>query len=190
MFKSSVLRIFLLAALFQGVTLAHVPLMAGSQASAPQSADQQRIMIREVRHELTMLPRYSLFDWIDFEVRPDNSVVMRGQVRGFTLRADAEAAVKRIEGVTGVVNQIENLPQSPSDDQIRRNLYRAIYAEDGPLFRYAIEVVPSIHIIVKNGNVTLKGVADSQTDSDYAYTKARGVSQTFSIKNDLRVEKH
>ncbi len=189
MCRSSVVCFFLLAAFFEGGTLAHAPLIMPGQASPWKGANQRLYIIREVRHELTMLPRYSLFDWLEFEVRPDNSVVLRGQVRGFTLRADAENAVKRIEGVAGVVNQIEDLPPSPSDDQIRRSVYRAIYAEDGPLFRYAIEVVPSIHIIVKNGNVTLKGVVDSQSDSDFAYTKARGISGAFSVKNDLIVEK-
>ncbi len=190
MIRSSALSFFLLAALFEGGALASTPVNETGQASSRQAADQRGTLAKEVRHELTMLPRYSLFDWIEFEVRPDNSVVLRGQVRGFTLKADAEDAVKRIENVTGVVNQIEDLPPSPSDDQIRRNLYRAIYNEEGPLFRYAIEAVPSIHIIVKNGNVTLKGVVDSQSDSDYAYNKARGVSQIFSVKNDLTVEKH
>jgi hyperosmotically inducible periplasmic protein len=81
------------------------------------------------------------------------------------------------------------LQLSPSDDQIRRNVYRAIYAEDGLLFRYAIQVVPTIHIIVKNGNVTLKGVVDTKEDSDFAEIKANSVSQVFSLKNELRVEK-
>jgi len=188
MFKPSTICFFVLGALLAGA--APAPLIIPSEAAPRLSNDQQSTMIREVRHELIMLPRYSLFDWVEFEVLPDNSVLLRGQVRGSTLRDDAEAAVKRIEGVTGVVNQIENLPPSPSDDQIRRSLYLAIYNENGPLFRYAIEVVPSIHIIVKNGNVVLKGVVDSRPDSDYAYLRAREVSQIFSVKNELAVEQH
>jgi len=189
MFKPSTVCFFLLLSLFAGIALAHAALAAPGVASPQQATDQRGIVTKEVRHELLMLPRYSLFDWIEFEVTPGNGVVLRGQVRDLTLRADAEAAVKRVEGATGVVNQIENLPLSPSDDKIRRSMYRAIYAEDGPLFRYAIEVVPTIHIIVKNGNVTLKGVVDTKSDSDFAYGKARGVSQVFTIKNELRVEK-
>ena len=190
MFESSAVRIFLLAVCIQGVIPVTMPLTAFNRVLPGQSASAQSYIIREVRHEIIMLPRYSLFDWIEAEVRPDNTVILRGQVRGLTLRADAEAAVKRIEGVTGVVNQIEDLPLSTADDQIRRKIYRAIYDEDGPLFHYAIEVVPSIHIIVKNGNVTLKGVVESQEDSDFAFAKARSVPQTFSVKNDLIVEKH
>jgi hyperosmotically inducible periplasmic protein len=190
MFKASTVCLFLLVALFAGIAPAHAASIASEAASSTQGANQRPYIIKEVRHEIMLLPQYSLFDWIEYEVRPDNSVVLRGQVRGFTLKADAETAVKHIEGVTSVVNEIENLPESSSDDQIRRNVYRAIYAEDGPLFRYAIEVVPTIHIIVKNGNVTLKGVVHSKSDSDFAYLKARGVSGTFSVKNELTVEKH
>ena len=188
MFRYSALCFVLCTVLFVGFSAANTTIEAPRQVSLGQGADQHSIIVREARHELTMLPRYSLFDWIEFEVKPDNSVVLRGQVRGLTLRADAEAAVKRIEGVTGVVNQIEDLPLSNADDQIRRSIYRAIYAEDGPLFRYAIEVVPLIHIIVKNGNATLKGTVDSQADSDFAYMKARSVPQTFSVTNELKVE--
>ena len=189
MFRSSAFCLFLFVTLFEGIALAHTPPPVHSALSPGQGANLQATIIREVRHEITLLPHYSLFDWITFEVRPDNSVVLRGQVRGLTLRADAEAAVKRIEGVTGVVNQIEDLPLSSSDDQIRRNMFRAIYAEDGPLFHYVIEVVPTIHIIVKNGNVILKGVVGSKSDSDSAYAKARSISQVFSVKNELSIEK-
>jgi hyperosmotically inducible protein len=174
-------------ALFGCVALAQ-PSSESNAALPAQSTDQRRI-ITEVRHELRMLPQYSLFDWIEFKVQPDNSVVLLGQVRADVLKADAETAVRRIAGVTGSDNQIEYLPTSPSDDKIRRNIYRAIYAEDGILFRYAIEVVPTIHIIVKNGNVTLKGVVDTKEDSDFANVKASSVADVFSVKNELLVEK-
>jgi hyperosmotically inducible protein len=189
MFKSPTILLLVLAVLCGNAAFADATLNESGQASRREDAKLRLVIIREARHELTLLPGYSLFDWIEFEVRPDDSVILRGQVRGLTLKADAEDAVKRIEGVTGVVNGIEDLPPSSSDDGIRRRLYRVIYAEDGPLFRYAIEVIPSIHIIVKNGNVTLKGIVDSQEDSNFAYTQARSVSGIFSVKNDLRVEK-
>src|SRR5262245_17956786 len=149
----------------------------------------QDYLIKEVRHELIMLPYYNLFDWLEYEVQPDDTVILRGQVISPTLRSDAENTVKRIEGVRRVVNQIEFLPLSPDDDRIRRALYRAIYDENSPLFRYALQAVPSIHIIVRNGNVTLKGVVDSPSDSDLANLKARGVPGTFEVKNELQVEK-
>src|SRR6266403_2664607 len=80
-------------------------------------------IVREVQHELRMLPYYGVFDWLEFEVRPDNTVVLRGQVVRPSTKSDAEAAVKSIDGVPGVVNQIEVLPLSPSDDRLRLALY-------------------------------------------------------------------
>jgi hyperosmotically inducible protein len=147
--------------------------------------DAATYLQKEVRHELVMLPYYSLFDWLQFEVKPDDSVVLMGQVTRPTLKSDSENVVKRIEGVTGVVNQIEVLPPSSSDDRIRRAVYRAIFSFNSPLFRYSLGSVPPIHIIVKNGNVTLKGVVDNQTDSDIANVKANGVQGVFSVKNEL-----
>jgi hyperosmotically inducible protein len=167
------------------------PLMA-QQGGSPEQASQARVqayLIKEVRHELVMLPYYNLFDWLEYEVQTDGTVILRGQVISPTLKADAESAMKRIEGVKQVVNQIEFLPLSPNDDRIRRAVYRAIYNENSPLFRYALQVVPSIHIIVKNGNVTLKGVVDNQADSDLTNIKARGVPDVFEVKNELHVEK-
>jgi hyperosmotically inducible protein len=149
----------------------------------------QSYLIKEVRHELIMLPYYNLFDWLEYEVQPDDTVILRGQVVSPTLKSDAENTVKRIEGVRQVVNQIEFLPLSPDDDRIRRAVYRAIYDENSSLFRYALQAVPTIHIIVKNGNVTLKGVVDSRSDSDLANIKARGVPGAFEVKNELQVEK-
>jgi osmotically-inducible protein OsmY len=178
-----------------GAMLGKGRILAGAsqtQSSQPESnqTNTQVLLSKEIRHELLTLPHYSLFDWIEFEVNSKGIVTLRGQVIGPTLRADAENAVKTIEGVTGVVNQIENLPPSPSDDKIRRAAYRVIYAEDGPLFHYALNAVPSIHIIVKNGNLTLKGVVYSQSDSDVANFEARSVPGVSNVKNELIVEKH
>ena len=96
--------------------------------------------------------------------------------------------MKSIEGVSSVQNDIEVLPNSPMDDQIRRATYRAIYSEPG-LSRYALSAVPSIHIIVKNGNVSLEGVADNDTDKNLAGLRANGVPNVFSVKNNLVVSK-
>jgi hyperosmotically inducible protein len=129
-----------------------------------------------------------LFDWLQFEVQPDGAVTLTGEVTRHTLKSDAENVVKKIEGVEKVVNQIEVLPLSPNDDRIRRAVYRAIFNFNSPLFRYATVAVPSIHIIVKNGNVTLKGVVASPADSNLANIKANGGSGVFSVKNELSVE--
>ena len=85
-------------------------------------------------------------------------------------------------------NQIEVLPVSPNDDRIRRAVYAALFNGNSPLFRYGMGAVPPIHIIVKNGNVALKGVVDNKADSNFAYTRARGVSGVFNVTNELTVE--
>ena len=144
-------------------------------------------IVREVRHELVTLPYYGVFDWLEYEVQPDNTVVLRGQVVRPTTKSDAEARVKEIDGVKRVVNQIEVLPLSPNDDQLRVALYRAVYGWDSPLFHYATESVPPVHIIVSHGRATLKGIVISKGDADLAYLRARSVSGLFDVKNELQV---
>lgn len=87
-----------------------------------------------------------------------------------------------------LINEIEVLPLSTQDDQLRNALYRAIYSWDSPLFRYATQSVPPVHIIVRNGRAELKGVVASKADADLAYLKAKGVPGLFDVKNGLQVE--
>jgi hyperosmotically inducible protein len=141
----------------------------------------------EVRHELVMLPYYGVFDNLAFKV-DGNKVTLLGEVTRPTLKTDAEAAVKHIEGVESVDNQIEVLPLSPNDDRIRLAVYRAVYRQ-ASLSRYALQAIPPIHIIVKNGNVRLEGVVSAEADKNLAGIRAQGVSGVFSVNNNLRVEK-
>ena len=166
--------------------------LANSPAAQPQEEKKQRSeakyrekLAKEVRHQLVMLPWYSVFDSLEYKVEGDK-VILSGQVTRPTLKSDAEAAVKSIEAVSSVVNNIEVLPLSPMDDQIRRAVYRAIYGDPG-LSRYSIQAVPSIHIIVKNGNVTLEGVVDNEADKNLAYLRTSAVPNIFSVKNNLVV---
>ena len=142
-------------------------------------------LVREVRHQLLLLPYYSVFDNLVFKVDGDH-VTLEGQVTRPTLKSDAEAAVKSIEGVSGVTNNIEVLPPSPMDDQLRHALYRAIYG-DTVLSKYGWSSMPSIHIIVKNGRVSLEGVVDSEADKDLGGLRANGVPNVFEVKNNLVV---
>ena len=144
----------------------------------------QRIM-REVLHELLMEPYYSVFDNLAFRVE-GNTVYLLGQVTNPVLKSDAESAVKKIEGVEKVVNNIEVLPPSPGDDRLRHQLYFAIYGYDG-LSRYSWGAVPSIHIIVNRGHVALVGVVDSEADKNMAEIRAKGVPGVFSVDNQLQV---
>ena len=144
-------------------------------------------LYKEVRHELVMLPYYGVYDNLAYKVAPNGAVTLYGQVTRPTLKSDAEHVVKDIEGVSRVVNDIEVLPNSPNDDRLRIALYRAIYGSAG-LDRYALQAVPSIHIIVKNGNAWLEGVAASEADKNQAGILANGVPGVFSLKNDLHLE--
>jgi hyperosmotically inducible protein len=140
---------------------------------------------REVRHELTMVPWYSVFDILQYSVS-GTEVTLTGAVVNPTVKTDAENAVKNIEGVAKVNDQIEVLPPSPTDDQIRRAEYQAIYSQ-GTLSRYGVGSLQSIHIIVKGGHVTLEGNVDTEADKNAANIYANGVAGVFSVTNNLVV---
>lgn len=163
---------------------AHGSLRAAQHPITPRG--EARIA-KEVRHELVMLPYYGVFDNLAFKVE-GSTVTLLGQVTRPTLKSDAEKAVKGIEGVEKVVNQIQVLPLSPNDDRIRLAAYRAIYGESA-LQRYQLQAVPPIHIIVENGHVTLEGVVATDADKNLAGIRANGVPGAFSVTNNLQVEK-
>jgi hyperosmotically inducible protein len=169
------------------LTLSLAPLLSQNVFAAGGAQANARL-VKQIRHELVTLPYYGVFDWLQFEVRSDNSVVLLGQVVRPSTRSDAEARVKEIDGVKGVVNQIQTLPLSPQDDRLRVALYRALYNWNSPLFHYATQSNPSIHIIVKGGRATLKGVVSSKGDAQLAYIRARGVPGLFDVQSELTVE--
>lgn len=167
-----------------GVLLSALLSLAAQGQSQPSARSQDRIT-REVRHELLMLPYYGVFDNIGYKVN-GYDVTLVGQVVRPSLKSDAENAVKHIEGVEKVDNQIEVLPPSSMDDRIRLELYRAIYGYPS-MERYALGVQKPIRIIVKNGHVTLEGVVDSEADKNTAGIRAKSVPGTFSVNNNLQV---
>jgi hyperosmotically inducible protein len=183
-------RILLVAA---GWLVAAILISVSVHAQGTQTPMQQRRaaiqaqLRKEVRHVLVMQPFYSVFDNLEYKVDGDR-VTLMGQVVNPTLKADAAAAVTALEGVRSVDNQIEVLPVSPNDDRIRRAEFRAIYSEPG-MEKYAIQAVPPIHIIVKNGRVTLVGVVANEMDKTLANMRANSVSGVFSVTNNLTVEK-
>ncbi len=162
---------------------AHPPNNPG-QTTAP-SAPALSPLEDAVRHELIMLPYYSVFDNLRFSVDGDK-VELSGQVRRPILSSDAQHAVERIKGVSQVVNHIEVLPLSPNDDSIRWMVYRHIYGDSAMLI-YAIQPVPPIRIIVKNGNVTLEGQVSRSMDKAIANMEANSVAGVFSVTNNLGV---
>jgi hyperosmotically inducible periplasmic protein len=161
-------------------------LLTAGAANADSVKDR---LAGEIRHELVTLPYYNVFDWIDGQVLADGKVILSGEVVRPGTRSDAEARVQKIEGVTGVVNKIQVLPLSPSDDRLRLSLYRAIYNYNSPLFRYSTEAIPPIHIVVNNGRAELKGVVATREESQLAYMKARQVPGLFEVRNELRTER-
>ncbi len=152
----------------------------------PGSPDEGRIA-KEVRHQLVMLPYYGVFDDLAFRVS-GSTVTLLGSVTRPTLKSDAENVTKRIEGVTKVDNQIKVLPLSSMDDRIRIAEYRAIYGDPTLSTRYGYRALPSIHIIVENGHVTLEGVVANQGDKNLVGIRANGVPGVFSVTNNLIVE--
>ncbi len=142
---------------------------------------------KEAHHELVMLPFYGVFDNLLYKVSPDGTLTLLGEVTRPTLKDDAERAMKEIEGVERVDNQIKVLPVSPNDDRIRRATYRRIYG-NSVLSQYQLRAVPPIHIVVNNGRVTLEGVVARPMEKQVAEIQANSVSGVFSVANNLRVE--
>jgi len=155
-------------------------------ANPNKAAEDNAKTIRKIRKELVTLPFYGVFDNLAFNYE-EGVVTLYGQVSRPTLKKDAARVVERVEGVDQVINKVEVLPLSGFDDRIRLAVYRAIYRQPG-LDRLSIQAVPPIHIIVKNGNVTLEGVAPNKGDATRAFIAANGVSGVFSVKNNLRIE--
>ena len=158
---------------------------ASGEPSPKTTTSYSSSLGHEIRHQLATLPFYSVFDFITFTL-DGKKVTLSGQVLRPTLKRHAEAAVQSLEGVDTVSNQLEVLPNSPTDDDLRRGIYRAIY-EDPQLAPYAVQTVPPIHIIVKNGAVSLEGTVKSAADRELAATRAKNVLGAASVKNNLRV---
>jgi hyperosmotically inducible periplasmic protein len=187
--KKSLLAVLVLPLIFSMAAPASAAIQDNQPAGALSQKSVDRI-IREVHHELVMLPYYGVFDNLAYKLDPNGTVTLLGQVspvRGPALKSDAENAVKRIEGVEKVVNNIEVLPLSGNDDRIRRAAYRAIYG-NSVLSQYQLRAVPPIHIIVKNGHVTLEGAVARQMDKQIAGMQANGVHGAFSVTNNLLVD--
>src|SRR5215216_6585737 len=168
---------------FAMLLLAVAPAVALGQREAQATNPQ---LAKKVRHELVMLPYYGVFDNLAYSINGGN-VTLYGQVVRPSTRSDAEHRVKKIAGVTRVVNNIKVLPLSSFDDDIRAATFRSI-ARMGGLYRYLQGVNPSLHIVVDRGHVTLEGVVSGSNDRNLAYMAANRVPGVFSVKNNLRVE--
>ena len=170
-------------------TLAITMTMAASMAiaSPPNINPPSDTIEAKVRHELLMLPYYGIFDNLQYRV-DGSSVTLLGQTNRPVLKSDAGNVVKRIGGVTEVKNEIEVLPVSFFDDGLRLRVARSVYGQSA-LNRYALGAHPSIHVVVKNGNVTLEGVVSREMDRMIAGIQANSVPGVFSVVNNLQLEK-
>jgi hyperosmotically inducible periplasmic protein len=181
-----VLSIVAVLAMLLASGTAALAFAAGSKSQAPRDQAHYEVWLtQEVRHRLVMLPYLTLFDNLEYRVE-GTTVVLTGQVVNPSLKPDAERTVKGLEGVTKVVNQIQVLPPSPMDNQIRRAEYRAIYGFAG-LWKYAMGALPPLHIVVDNGHVTLDGIVDSEADKNLIELRAKTVPNVFSVTNNLQV---
>ncbi|MGZ4841105.1 MAG: BON domain-containing protein [Candidatus Angelobacter sp.] len=183
------LHTFLAAVLALGTTglaFASATDQASQQVASSVNQRLEQRLSGEVRHELNMIPQFTVFDNLAYRV-DGGTVTLFGQVRDAIVKDSAEARVKHLEGVERVDNQIEILPASFNDDRIRRQVARAVF-NDPRLFNYGLQSVPPIHIIVKNGHVNLEGMVRTQTDKNDAFIRANGVPGVFSVENNLQVE--
>jgi hyperosmotically inducible protein len=168
------------------ITLA-VPLSVLATTAFANSTSSPDRLVKEVRHELLMLPYYGVFDNLAYSVSGD-SVELHGAVTRPTLKSEAENVVKGVEGVTQIQNSIEVLPLSGFDDQIRLASFRAIYGDSVLSTRYGYRAQPPIHIIVRNGHVTLEGMVANEFDRNLVNVRANGVPGVFSVTNNLQID--
>jgi hyperosmotically inducible protein len=166
-------------------SMSNQPAQAPSETLSP--AAQAKIM-QALNHALIMLPYYGVFDNLVYQL-DGRTVILTGQVTNPSLKPDAARAVKKVEGVEKVINNIEILPPSPMDQQIRERVKQAIYGGYGPLFKYSRNPNPPIRIIVKNARVTLEGVVDSEGDKNLCTLRVNQISSVMSVTNNLRVVK-
>ncbi len=176
-------KLLILAALLMG-SLYFAPENIAAQDRSPEF--NRSHLERSVRKEILSLPYYSVFDAIGYKV-DGATVTLTGYVLRGVTKNDAEEAVGDIIGVSKVVDNIEVLPPSPSDDRLRRKVLETLMNRGGSLYRYFLGTNPSIRIIVKNGRVSLEGYADTKADSNLAYNLTRGVSGSFEVTNNLKV---
>lgn len=155
-------------------------------AQASPVTTNDGVIEAKVAKQLRMLPYYGVFDHIAFDVN-GSTVTLYGQVYNAINKPDAEAYVKKIKGVSEVVNEIQVLPPSSYDDVIRRRAVRA-FVRGPAIYRYLQGTNPSMRIIVDNGRITLEGVVNNKRDRDYAGILANGIPGVFKVTNNLMVE--
>jgi hyperosmotically inducible protein len=140
----------------------------------------------QARKDIVTYPWFTIFDWITLDVQGERLIV-NGQVTQPYKKQDIGNFLAHVKGVAELENNLEVLPTSEYDDSLRIAIARAIYGD--PLFiNYGNQALPSIHIIVKNGDVTLEGVVLNKLDRAKAETDARLAATYFNLTNNLQIE--
>jgi hypothetical protein len=152
-----------------------------ANAQAPQTPLERKIF-----KEINTLPYYGVFDFISYKVE-GRTVTLYGKVASLGTKKSAERVVRRIDGVERVINNIDELPPSGFDNQIRRQIVSEFWNRGGSLYRYLQGTNPSVRIIVENGRVTLEGYVANRGDSNLANILANGVNGVFNVRNNLVV---
>ena len=167
-----------------GTVLMAAALLASTGIAATTSDTD---ITKTITHEIRMYPRYTIWDDVSFRV-VNGQVELFGSVSQPFKKADLMRLVQRVAGVSNVMDNIKVLPLSPFDDGLRLRVARAIYG-DPVMLRYAMNPLPSIHIIVENGHVTLTGVVATEMDKNIAGIRASGAGLSFgAVTNNLQVE--
>jgi hyperosmotically inducible protein len=148
--------------------------------------ESQQDIANDVTRSIRSHAFFDVFDWVEGDVR-DGIVTLRGAVREPWRRKEYERLAESASGVIEVRNEIEVLPNSSFDDQIRVAAARAIYG-DSRFVRYANRSLPPIHIIVNNGKVFLKGAVANQMEKQLAETLVRTEVLSFEVVNELTVD--
>jgi hyperosmotically inducible periplasmic protein len=183
-FRKHILRIVLPIFLFG---LAEISIATTHNNMDPAGSNKTPLSLADqIRHELLMLPYNGVFDKLSFALKDSNTVVLSGQVVRPLLKSDAESAVRRIQGISKVANNIEVLPLSSLDDAIRLRTYQAIFSKPG-FEKYATQAIAPIRIIVKNGNLALEGVVGGEMDKIKAVLAAKSVPGVFSVADNLTI---
>ena len=150
------------------------------------SVRSSKTIEQQVYKKLRGMIHNGVFDHIAFQVN-GSTVILDGKVNSLGAKSEAASVVKRVEGVTRVVNNIEELPPSPYDDRIRRAALRAF--ESGGLGRYFWEINPDVRIIVERGRITLEGFVYNSGDRNAMNIYANGIPGVFQVTNNLIVGK-
>ena len=175
--KSKILGTFLMAA----------ALVATAGATSKDTPRTDADVAKSVRHEILMYSNYTLWDDVSFRVQ-NGAVELLGAVNQPYKKSDLQKIVQHIPGVTAVTNELKVLPLSPMDDRLRLEVARAIY-RDPSLSRYSMGAIPSIHIIVDNGHVTLTGNVMNNMDKEIAGIRASSAGLSFGpVVNNLSVD--